>query len=228
MIDLAWKYLTSSEGVKDELIQLSKAVYIRIYKCLNDECSEWPTIVKVAIRDGIEKAEKLLQNAKGSIVEVLKKHKSLVRSLTQGAVKGGAKMTAKCVAKRITKEGGKAMVSETTRVATQELVIEGGKRLVSEGAKQVATQGVKQGLKSLGKGATGVGIAADVAQAGLEHYGYKKTGKAVGASGNMASGAMAGGAIGGPPGAFIGALVAVLIWGAVEAAGTGINKAIEQ
>uniref|UniRef100_A0A1X7TIZ6 Uncharacterized protein n=1 Tax=Amphimedon queenslandica TaxID=400682 RepID=A0A1X7TIZ6_AMPQE len=133
--------------MKDEPIQLSKAAYIQIYKCLNDECSEWPTIVKVAIRDGIEKAKKLLQNAKGSVIQVLKKHKSLVRSLTQGA--------------------------------------------------------------------TGIGIAADVAQAGLEHYGYKKTGKAVGASGNIASGALCGVAFG-PVGAGVGAMVGLGVWGTGE------------
>ena len=206
--------------MRDELIQLGKAVYNRVHKYLNNNCSEWRSIVEVAIRDGLDKAVELMQNAKESIVGVLKKNRSLVRSLTQGAVKSGAKMTAKCVAKKITKGGAKV---------TQELVIEGGKRLASEGTKKVATQGlVKQGLKSLGKGATVIGIAADFAQAGLEYCGYKKTGKAVGATGNAASGIMAGVAMGGPVGAIIGGFVAVSIWGAGEAVGTGINKALEQ
>ncbi len=48
-----------------------------------------------------------------------------------------------------------------------------------------------------------VGILADGAQMGLEYFGHEKAGKAVGATGNVASGALTGFALGGPVGAAI-------------------------
>ena len=48
------------------------------------------------------------------------------------------------------------------------------------------------------KAATPVGLVADGAQLVLELSGHKKAGKAVGATGNMASAAMTGFVIGGP------------------------------
>ena len=83
---------------------------------------------------------------------------------------------------------------------------------------------MKQGVKSVANTATGIGLAADLAQAGLEYYGYEKTGKTVGVTGNIASGALIGAGIGGPPGAAIGALGGFIIWGAGEVVGKVIDK----
>lgn len=72
-----------------------------------------------------------------------------------------------------------------------------------------------------------MGIAADVAQAGLELVGQEEAGKAVGIGGNMVSGAMMGGAIGGPPGAVIGAGLGFALWATGEVAGGVTGRFID-
>ncbi|XP_019860753.1 PREDICTED: uncharacterized protein LOC109589072 isoform X1 [Amphimedon queenslandica] len=140
----------------------------------------------------------------------------------------GGKSVAKAAASRGAKRATKHVVTQgTKRLVTQgskKVVAQGGKRLASQGTKQVVTQGVKQGIKSAATAATGVGLVADLAQAGLEYYGYEKEGKAVGATGNLASGALFGAAIAGPPGAAIGALGGFMIWGTGEFVGKFIEK----
>lgn len=59
----------------------------------------------------------------------------------------------------------------------------------------------------------GVAIVADITQMILEHFGYTKTGKAVGLCGNIAGGAIVGGITGGPIGAVVGGVGAAVIWG---------------
>lgn len=146
---------------------------------------------------------------------------------TQGA-KGATKHVVTQGARAVVTQGTKQVVSQGTKQAvaqgTKQAVAQGGKRLASQGAKQAATQGLKQGVKSVANTATGIGLAADLAQAGLEYHGYEKTGKTVGVTGNIASGALIGAGIGGPPGAAIGALGGFIIWGAGEVAGKVIDK----
>lgn len=270
MIDQVVTFLTSSEAVAE----LKKAVYEEADEYLKEKFGGWRNIVREGVRYSLDKAQKLLQDAKESIVSVIKENERLFRALTQGAVKGGARLAAEYATKGVTREGAKmilnaggksvakAAASEgakhvvtqgTKRVVTlgskkvitqgskgmivqsskqvitqssKRVVAQGGKRLASEGTKQVVTQGLKQGMKSAATAATGVGLVADLAQAGLEYYGYKKEGKAVGATGNMASGALLGAAIGGPPGAVIGAFGGFLIWGTGEVIGKVIDNSI--
>ena len=268
MIDRVVTFLTSSEVIAE----LKKAVYKEANEYLNEKFGGWRNIVREGVRYGIDKAHELLQNAKESIVCVIKENEKLFRALTQGAVKGGARLAAEYAAKEATREGAKMILNaggksvakaaasrgakhvvtqgtkrvvthgtkkviaqgskrviaqSSKRVITQSskrVVAQGGKHLASQGTKQVVTQGVKQGMKSAATAATGVGLVADLAQAGLEYYGYEKTGKTVGASGNIASGALFGATIGGPPGAAIGALGGFLVWGTGEVVGKVIDK----
>ena len=265
------------------IAELKKAVYKEANEYLNEKFGGWRNIVREGVRYGIDKAHELLQNAKESIVCVIKENEKLFRALTQGAVKGGARLAAEYAAKEATREGAKMILNAggksvakaaasrgakhvvtqgTKRVVThgtkkviaqgskrviaqgskrviaqgskrviaqssKRVVAQGGKRLASQGTKQVVTQGVKQGMKSAATAATGVGLVADLAQAGLEYYGYEKTGKTVGASGNIASGALFGATIGGPPGAAIGALGGFVIWGTGEFVGKFIDKSLQ-
>jgi hypothetical protein len=57
-----------------------------------------------------------------------------------------------------------------------------------------------------------LGVVADAAQTGLECCGYKGAGVAVGATGNIVSGALAGFALGGSTGAVIGSVVGAWLW----------------
>ena len=66
-----------------------------------------------------------------------------------------------------------------------------------------------------------MGIVSDIAQGGLEFYGYKEEGKR--RYGNIASGAMIGGVAAGPPGAAVGALAGFGVWVAGEAAGAVVD-----
>ena len=60
------------------------------------------------------------------------------------------------------------------------------------------------------------GVVADHAQVGLSLSGHEEIGKAVGATGNVVSGAACGFVLGGPPGAAIGAAVGGGVWYAGE------------
>jgi len=59
-----------------------------------------------------------------------------------------------------------------------------------------------------------IGIAIDVIQAGLELFGWNITGAVVGATGNIAVGAVAGFTVAGLPGAAVGGAVGFCFWGA--------------
>jgi hypothetical protein len=60
--------------------------------------------------------------------------------------------------------------------------------------------------------AISIGIAADLAQAGLEYAGHETAGKGVGAAGNALSGAAIGAPFG-PIGMFVGAMGGLAFWG---------------
>uniref|UniRef100_A0A1X7V9P0 Uncharacterized protein n=1 Tax=Amphimedon queenslandica TaxID=400682 RepID=A0A1X7V9P0_AMPQE len=118
------------------------------------------------------------------------------------------RMIAKCATKGIAREEAKVIVKALSKLYF----------IVLQESTWHLKEKKKLQHKSLGKGAacTGIGLAADVAQAGLEHYGYKEAEKVVGASGNVASGAIYGAALGGPVGAGVSALVGFGLWGAGE------------
>ena len=98
-------------------------------------------------------------------------------------------------------------------------------------AKEAVEQTAKAGLMATTKAtfkmaANPVGIAADFAQAGLELAGKKDAGKAVGATGNIASGAMTGFVLGGPLGAGVGAAAGYGLWFMGEVVGEIFNRSI--
>ena len=96
------------------------------------------------------------------------------------------------------------------------------KTITREGTKQVTKVATKSAIKTA---ANPVGIASDVAQTGLEAVGYKKLGRTVGITGNIASGAMVGGAVGGPAGAAVGALLGFGVWGVGQVTGRLVDRA---
>ena len=60
-----------------------------------------------------------------------------------------------------------------------------------------------------------IGLAADAAQIILEMYGYEKTGKFVGAGGNILGGILAGATCGGMPGAIVGGPAGAFVGGVI-------------
>jgi len=94
----------------------------------------------------------------------------------------------------------------------------------------VAKHGAKSAAKTatrVASLATPISIAADLTQMGFEAIGYKKTGKAVGATGNVASGAMAGMLVGGPVGAVIGGAAGYTLWQGGEFIGQCTDKLVD-
>ncbi|XP_019850736.1 PREDICTED: uncharacterized protein LOC109581234 [Amphimedon queenslandica] len=213
VVDL-WNSISEQKIVK----KLTEAACKEANDYLEKKYGGWREIVRDTVRQGIDKAAEILQNAKESILEFIQENKEFLKILTQGAAKGGARLIAQCVTKEIARKGTTAVTAVAKSAVTQ-----GGKQFASRATKQVVIQGLKQGIKSATT-ATGIGLAADVAQAGLEYHGYEKEGKVVGATGNVASGALLGGVVAGPPGIAIGALGGFLIWGGGEVVGKVIDK----
>lgn len=82
----------------------------------------------------------------------------------------------------------------------------------------------KSATEMLAKATNPVGSVSDISQSGLEVAGYKKTGKAVGAIGNVISGAMTGFACGGPYGAVAGGIAGFAVWTLGEGVGMLTSK----
>lgn len=92
--------------------------------------------------------------------------------------------------------------------------------------KQVTPNNPAKVVKGMSKGISKgniVSVAADAAQTYLEYEGYEKTGKAVGAAGNIATGILFGGAAGGPIGAALGGAGGFLVWGTGELFGAIVD-----
>ena len=78
--------------------------------------------------------------------------------------------------------------------------------------------------------ATIISIAFDAVQGACEFKGHRRTGKVVGAVGNVACGAMRGTAVGGLQGAITGGLVGGLVWGSGELSASltgGLKEAVK-
>ena len=118
-----------------------------------------------------------LKVAKKTVVQLCRDNKELVQQLT------------KCAVKTVSRD-----VIAKTAFKT------GLRGVATVGTKGVAKTAAKVGTKSFIKSAANpVGIVSDIAQGGLEFYGYKEEGKTVGKYGNIVSGAMIGGVAAGPP-----------------------------
>ena len=140
--------------------------------------------------------------------------KQAVRVVSKTAARKTGAIAAKQVTKGVVTTAAKQATKQAVTTAGKQAAKQATKQAVTTAGKQAATQAFKGGIKM---GANPVGIAADLAQAGFEMTGYKGVGKAVGATGNMASTAMAGFVTGGPPGAVLGALAGLTYWGVAEA-----------
>ena len=222
----------------------------QLHDYLNRAYGGWKQIVHTAVKKGVEAALTALTAVKEEVLKVCR-DKDLIERLTKFAVKTtardvisktGPKLVIRKIAAKGAKEGAKVGaahvvkvgVKETVIVGTQmgskgivkvaikETTIVGTKNVVKAGAKQTASLGTKGLIKSA---ANPVGIASDLAQAGLEFAGYKEEGKMVGKCGNIVSGAMMGGVIAGPPGAAVGALAGFAVWGVGEVMGGLVDRA---
>jgi len=123
----------------------------------------------------------------------------------------------------------KELTAHLTKLMAKALAREGAtlgtKSLMKYGANKIASQSAKTAFKY----SNPAGLAADVAQCGLEALGYKKVGKQVGLWGNIATGAATGGVLTGPAwpvGATVGALVAFGTWCIGEGAGQAVENAL--
>ena len=123
----------------------------------------------------------------------------------------------------------KELMAHLTKLATKAVVREvanlGAKSIMKYGAKKVASQSAKIAFKY----SNPAGLAADIAQCGLEVVGYNKVGKKVGLWGNIATGAATGGMLTGPAwpvGATLGALVGLGTWCIGEGVGHAVEKAL--
>ena len=179
--------------------ELSKKIAQETLKTLDDYMTGyggWRAIVRKGIDFGINAALRALETAREEIVKFCKKNKDLLKFLSQIAIKSFVRL--------VTEVGAKSVV----------------RALAKKGTKQIAVQSVK----ILGK-VHPVGMAADVAQAGLEYLGYEDIGKKVGVAGNVTSGILLGAAVGGPPGAAIGAFGGFVVWGVGEVTGGLVERA---
>ena len=181
---------------------------------LNDHVSNayggWRALIRQGIEQGLNVALTTLQALRNGIVRACRENRPLIRYMGQVATK--------YVARELIPSTAKVVVKKITSEAVEHAAKKGAKRVVSQGAKKAAAQSAKFLSK-----ANPIGLAADVAQAGLEIAGYKREGKAVGATGNIVGGAMLG-SVAGPPGAVVGAAVGAAVW----VLGEGIGYAIDE
>ena len=233
----------------------AKAVLKEVQQALHElfltkELDGWKEIVKIGevrLDDGMQ----ALQEAKKIIMNFCHENREEIKQLTKFAVKTTAKQVisktaTKLVIKKFaaegTKEGAKMGTVHVVKIGVKETVIAGSrmggksivkagikettivgtKNVVKAGAKQTASLGTKGLIKSA---ANPLGIASDLAQAGLEFAGYKEEGKMVGKCGNIVSGAMMGGVIAGPAGAAVGAFAGFALWGVGEVVGGIVDRA---
>ncbi|XP_019860754.1 PREDICTED: uncharacterized protein LOC109589072 isoform X2 [Amphimedon queenslandica] len=75
LIDRVVTFLTLSEAIAE----LKKAVYEEANEYLNEKFDGWRNIVREGVRYGIDKAQELLQDAKESIVGVIKENENSSR-----------------------------------------------------------------------------------------------------------------------------------------------------
>lgn len=184
-----------------------------------DAYGGWRDLIRRGIDYGINAACRALQAVKDLVVRACQQSTELMKHL--------AKIGTKLVARQLIPTASKTVVKHLAQETAKTMTGEVAEQIVKEGAKQVLSQGTKQaaaqGAKSLAKMTNPIAFGADVAQAGLEIAGYKEAGKAVGASGNIAAGAILG-SVAGPPGAAVGAAAGLGVWLLGEGVGYAIGK----
>ena len=187
--------------VKQEITQNAQKTML---KWLEGQIDEWKDIAQDVIDRGTEWGKSQLEPLKEKIIDRLKEKTKQVH------LDGGTKCFGKAAWKTVVLVVAKEEVVKKTAVT---VIIEVFKWATRQAGKQATKQTFKGAIKM---GANPVGIVADVAQAGLEMTGNKEVGKAVGATGNVASAAAIGFTTGGPVGAAVGAAAGLAFWGAGE------------
>ncbi len=172
---------------------------------MDEHVPEWKSLVIKAGQKGLNWGLRCLEDMKYAIMEVLRENVDFLKA----TLKLGGKSYVRYSAQTLTKSGVRLGVKRTLSSGVRQTVSCGARQTVSFGVKQTASFGVKQALKGA---AMPVGVAADIAQAGLEIAGYEEAGKKVGKVGNIAAGAMLGFTLGGPAGAGVGAAGGALLW----------------
>ena len=195
---------------------------------LQNKFGGWKEILKKAFEVGLQAALSALEAVKDEIIRVCKENHRLLEQLTKLATKSftsaASKLATQATANVLAKEMSQQAVKQSTKASLILTVTWSPKFSVGVAAKKTSKVAVGQIAKSVTKYATPLGIGADMAQAGLEWAGHKEVGKAVGITGNIASGALMGAPFG-PPGAVLGALGGFAIWGAGEVIGGLVGRA---
>lgn len=128
-----------------------------------------------------------------------------------------AKGTGRCVVTKAGEMAAKKFAEKAIGTACKETAV---KVLKALSTKKAATHITEMSAVAVAKrsviAGNIVGIVADVAQVGLEVADHEKAGKAVGLTGNVASGALTGFALEGPAGAAVGAIVGAGLWAGAE------------
>ena len=202
---------------------ISKDILPAAWEALNDYViaayGGWRDLIRQGIEHGINVAQKALRKVKDLVVKACQKSPELMKHL--------AKIGTKFAARQLIPAASKAVAKQVAQGAAKTITSEAAEQIVKESAKQALSQASKQALaqsaKSLAKATNPIAIGADITQAGLEMAGYKEAGKAVGASGNIAAGAILG-SVAGPPGAAVGAVAGLGVWLLGEGVGYAIGK----
>ena len=157
--------------------------------------------------------------------------KSAAKHAVKSAAKHGAKSAAKHAAKSAAKHGVKSAAKSAAKTSAKSAAKHAAKSASKAGGKHAFKTGAKAtaatAATAVASLATPVGLVADGLQLTLETFGYEKAGKAVGASGNVASGAMTGFVLGGPFGAAIGGVAGYAVWKGGEVIGEYSGKLID-
>ena len=168
---------------------------------LNDYISEtyhgWKEIVKKGVKHGLKAGLIALKSVKKVVVKKCRQNKTLLKYLTKIAFKASARAVAEYGAKQ-------AIM-----------------RVVEQGTKQVVAQSAKGFIKV----ANPIGTIADVTQEALTYCGHENAGQNIGKAGNILAGAITGAGIAGVPGAAVGALGGLIIWGVAQVTGEVVEKA---
>ena len=200
---------------------------------LEDNVPEW---VRVTALVCLSEAQRMLESLKRVILETFRENEALLKCMLKlgtkslikagcviaanHGVRAGVKTTLKTTAKNAFKTTAKTAIKKTAKTVLKTTAGTTLKTTAKTTLKTTAGTALKTTVKTALKTAPNlVGVGSDLAQAGLEHAGYERVGKKVGAVGNMAGGAITGCMIAGPVGAGIGAVVGGSIWFAGEVVG---------
>lgn len=228
LVDMVWKWLES--GLTEAANEAKNA----LLEYLNENFGGWGAIVRQGVRQGLDAAVEALRAVKDELVTFCHEHRDDIRQAIRTcrrepeiAGKAGSTSIIKATGRYALSEVAEKVAAKVIKQSTSTAIEKATVGFTKKGATLVVQKSTKLSAKGLMKVAGNpFGIAADLAQAGLEISGHQKAGKTVGLLGNMASGAMIGGVTFGPPGAFVGAVGSLVLWGGGEVVGSGVERMI--